>query len=277
MKTWFITGCSTGFGRELAQLALERGDRVAATARRPESLSHLAASYGSQVLAIPLNVDSDSSVSEAVRDAVDEFDRIDVVVNNAGYGMVGALEEFSDEEILRQFQTNVFGVLRVMRHAIPILRQQRSGHIMNVTSVAGFRSRPGFGLYCSSKFAVEAIGEANYHELKPLGIHVTNVAPGVFRTDFAGRSHVRAANRIDDYAETAHANIEWLGEVDGNQTGDPRKAAQAMFDLAYMQDPPLRLALGPDAVQGITDKLASVAADIDRMREISVSTDIESK
>jgi len=275
MRTWFITGCSTGFGRELAHLALENGDRVAATARRPETLSHLVANYGDRAMALPLDVDSDASVADAVRDTVAEFGRIDVVVNNAGFGMVGALEEFTDEEILRQYQTNVFGVLRVLRHTLPILRAQRSGHILNITSVGGHRSRPGFGLYASTKFALEAIGEANHHELKPLGIHVTNVAPGGFRTDFAGRSYVRSGNAIEDYAESAHANIDWLAGVDGQQPGDPRKAAQAMFDLVGMPDPPLRLPLGADAVAGILDKLEHVRTEVERMRAVSESTDVD--
>ena len=267
-----VTGSSTGFGRKIVEVALERGHRVAATARKPEALDGL---VGQDLLRLPLDVTDDESVRSAFESAVERFGRLDAVVNNAGFGFGGAIEEFSDEEIRRQYDTNVFGAIRVIRHALPTLRAQGSGHILNVTSVGGFRSRPGFGLYASTKFALEAIGEALYHELAPLGIHVTNVEPGSFRTDFAGRSFVRAGRTIEAYDATAHENLRWIDSIDGGQPGDPVKAARAILDLVGMENPPLRLALGKDALEGIRSKLAHVGAELDRMEDVTVSTDFD--
>jgi len=273
MGVWFITGSSTGFGRVLADELLAEGQLVVATARRPEVLQSLSDEFGERVLTTGLDVTDEASIAAAVAAAIATFGRIDVVVNNAGFGAVGAIEEFTDAEVRHQYDTNVFGALNVIRHTVPVLRSQGSGHILNITSVAGHRSRPGFGLYASTKFALEAIGEALYHELQPLGINVTNVEPGGFRTDFAGRSLARAAAEIAAYAETAHANIAWINEVNGKQPGDPAKAARAMIDLVTMVNPPLRLPLGKDSLAGIRAKLAEVTADLDRMEAVASSTD----
>ncbi len=273
MGVWFITGSSTGFGRVLADELLAEGQLVVATARRPEVLQSLSDEFGERVLTTALDVTDEASIAAAVAAAISTFGRIDVVVNNAGFGAVGAIEEFTDAEVRHQYDTNVFGALNVIRHTMPVLRAQGSGHILNITSVAGHRSRPGFGLYSSTKFALEAIGEALYHELQPMGIHVTNVEPGGFRTDFAGRSLLRAAAENPAYVETAHANIAWINDVNGKQPGDPAKAARAMIDLVTMVNPPLRLPLGKDSLAGIRAKLAEVTADLDRMEAVASSTD----
>lgn len=269
-RVWFITGCSTGFGRLLAEVALENGDRVAATARNPEVLRSLVSAYPGRAAAIACDVTSPESVETAVRDTVDTFGRLDVVVNNAGYGLVGAVEEISDAEARAQFDVNVFGALNVMRSTLPILRAQRSGHLLHITSVAGFRSRPAFGIYASSKFALEAIGEASAAEFAPLGIHTTIVEPGPFRTDWAGRSLAAAERKIADYDGTAGENHRWLQGINGEQPNDPRKAALAMLQVVEMEAPPLRLPLGPEAFAGIRAKLAEVGANLDAVESIGL-------
>ncbi len=275
MPVLFVTGSSTGFGRRLCEAGLRRGYDVVATARRPEALDGLPEGSGGSVLRLALDVTDEASVAAAFEAARARFGRVDVVVNNAGYGTGGAIEEFTDDEIRRQYETNVFGAIRVIRHALPILRAQGSGHILNVTSVAGIRARPAFGIYASTKFALEAIGEALALEVAPFGIRVTNVEPGAFRTDFGGRSFARAANATGLYRQTVGANLDWLEGVDGRQIGDAAKAAEAMLDLVEMPDPPVHLPLGRDALAGIRTKLAALAADVDRMEAVALSTDHE--
>ena len=200
-RVWFITGCSTGFGRELAKAVLARGERVVATARNVEQVQDFEQSGPELARALPLDVTDLGQVSEAVDHALDAFGRIDVVVNNAGYGSMGAVEEVHEEEIRRQFEVNVFGVLNVTRAVLPHMREMQSGHVVNISSVGGFVGVPGFGIYNGTKFAVEGISEALAQEIEPLGIRVTIVEPGAFRTDWAGRS-LAAAPEIEDYRET---------------------------------------------------------------------------
>lgn len=274
-RVWLITGCSTGFGRALANAVLAKGDRLIATARKPEQLQDLVASYRGQVHPLSLDVTDLDNIRSAVTEAKDVFGRIDVLVNNAGYGALGAIEEVSDEAIRRQYDTNVFGTLNMMRTILPIMRQQRNGHILNLSSVGGMVSFATTGIYCSTKFAVEGLSEALSKEVAPLGIRVTIVEPGAFRTDFNGRSLSIPEQQIDDYAETTGKFLEWSQQMDGKQPGDPEKAAQAMIQAVESDEPPLRLVLGEDAVNAIEQKLQSVKAELDKWQSVSLATAFE--
>ena len=274
-KVWFITGSSTGFGRILTQQLLEKGETVVATARKPEKLDDLVTNYPDRVLAVRLDVTKPQEVREAVNKAIKTFGRIDVLINNAGYGMMGAVEEVTDAEVRQQYETNVFGALDVMRSVLPQMRQQRSGHILNLSSVGGVVSFPGAGIYCSTKFALEALSEAMAQEVAPLGIKVTLVEPGAFRTDFNGRSLVTTDNLIDDYDQAISGFREWVRDVDGKQPGDPQKAAEAMIRSVEADNSSLRLPLGADAVSAIETKLESVKQDVDTVREVALNTAYE--
>ncbi len=271
-KVWLITGSSTGFGRSLTEAVLKKGDSVIATARKPEQLDDLVTKYTDTAKAVRLDVTNPQEVHNAVNAAIDAFSRIDVLVNNAGYGTVGAIEEVSDEAIRRQFDTNVFGALEMMRTVLPIMRQQRSGHILNVSSVGGFASFGATGIYCATKFALEALSEALAKEVAALGIKVTIIEPGAFRTDFNGRSLSAPEQLMEDYAPISGSFLKWLEDVDGKQPGDPDKAAAAMIQVVESDNPPLRLALGADAVAAIEEKLKSVKAELDAWKEVSVNT-----
>jgi NAD(P)-dependent dehydrogenase (short-subunit alcohol dehydrogenase family) len=271
-KVWLITGSSTGFGRSLTEAVLKKGDSVIATARKPEQLDDLVTKYTDTAKAVRLDVTNPQEVHDAVDAAIDAFGRIDVLVNNAGYGTVGAIEEVSDEAIRRQFDTNVFGALEMMRTVLPIMRQQRSGHILNVSSVGGFASFGATGIYCATKFALEALSEALAKEVATLGIKVTIIEPGAFRTDFNGRSLSAPEEMIEDYAPISSTFLKWLEDMDGKQPGDPDKAAAAMIQVVESDNPPLRLALGADAVAVIEEKLKSVKVELDAWKEVSVNT-----
>ena len=255
---WFVTGASGGFGRAICRAALDRGDEVVATARDPSSLDDLA----DEALVLPLDVTDSASVDVATRDAIARFGRIDVVVNNAGYGHVGAIEELSEGELRLQYEVNLFGVLRVTRALLPQLRRQRSGHIVQMSSLNGVVGMAGGGHYVATKFALEGLSESLAEEVEPLGINVTLVEPGPYRTGFTGAG-LRFAEPIDDYAPTVGAAREAMAELDGNQPGDPAEAAAAIVDCVHSSDPPLRLPLGEIAVDGIRDKLSRQLADLE--------------
>lgn len=275
-RVWFITGASRGIGAEIAQAALDAGDRVVATARNAQSIEDR---FGKRenLLATKLDVTDEASVRAAIGQAIDDFGRIDVLVNNAGFGIIGAVEETSAEDVRRIYETNVFGLLNVTRTALPYMRRQRSGHIINLSSLGGYVSGAGYGIYCSTKFAVEGISESLHAELAPLGIRVTVVEPGYFRTDFLDASSVtRSETQIDDYAETAGKTREVAAEKNHQQQGDPKKLAQAMIELVRAENPPLRLPLGSDAVAVIETKNDFVAKELDAWRKLSVSTDFAS-
>ena len=274
-KVWLITGSSTGFGRSLTEAVLKHGDRVVATARKPEQLNDLVEQYPETAKAFRLDVTDPQNISEVVDFALKTFGQIDVLVNNAGYGAVGAIEEVSDEAIQRQFDTNVFGALKMMRAVLPLMRKQRSGHILNLSSVGGFVSFGATGIYCGTKFALEALSEALSKEVESLGIKVTIVEPGAFRTDFNGRSLAAPEQPIDDYAPITSPFLQWLQEMDGKQPGDPDKAAIAMIKVVESNNPPLRLALGADAVSMIEAKLESVKTELDAWRQVSLDTAYE--
>jgi NAD(P)-dependent dehydrogenase (short-subunit alcohol dehydrogenase family) len=273
MKTWFITGASRGFGARIAQLALERGDNVVATAR---SAGPIKENLGDRpnLLAAALDVTNEQQARDAARNAVEHFGSIDVLLNNAGFGLLGAVEEATAEEIERLYRTNVFGLLTVTRAVLPQMRAQRSGRILNISSIGGYRAGAGFGVYCSTKFAVEGLSEALHAELTPLGIHVTVIEPGYFRTDFLDSSSLSVSgNRIPDYDGTAGTVREHASAMNHNQPGDPEKFARQVVAFADVTEPPVRMPFGSDTVAAIAAKHASDDAIIKQWREISVSTD----
>ncbi len=272
-KVWLITGASTGLGRVLAEQVLAAGGSVVATARKPEQLALLHEKYGQQALVLALDVTDEDSVENALAAAVEHFGRIDVLVNNAGYGLVGAIEEANDEDIRAEFETNVFGLLRVTRAVLPGMRAQRSGHILNLSSIGGLIATPGLGYYNATKFAVEAFSEALAGEVKPLGIHVTTVEPGPFRTDFLGRSGMISEKRIADYDASAGNARKYFTENDGKQKGDPVRAAKAMMAAVEASAPPRHLLLGKSAWERMDARLAQWRKDLDEGRETALGAD----
>ncbi len=274
-RVWLITGSSTGFGRILAEQLLAKGETVVATARKPAQVEDLVSQYPDRAIALSLDVTNSQQVRAAVDQAIATYGRIDVLVNNAGYGMMGAIEEVTDDQVRQQYETNVFGALDVMRAVLPHMRRQRSGNILNLSSVGGVVSFPGAGIYCSTKFALEALSEAMAKEVAPLGIKITLVEPGAFRTDFNGRSLVITENRISDYDDVTGNFLQWVRDMDGNQPGDPAKAAAAMIQVVESEIPPLRLPLGADAVRAIETKLAAVQEEVNTCREVAVNTAYE--
>ena len=253
---WFITGCSTGFGRELAQHLLDAGYRTVVTARNPDSLKDLGARENALVL--KLDVTDQSQIDAAVKAAEDRFGRIDVLVNNAGLGYFAAVEESEDDEVRWMFDVNVFGLGRMTSAVLPGMRQRRSGFIVNLSSIAGIRSFPGLGYYNATKFAVEGLSEALWQEVEPLGIKVMIVEPSGFRTDWAGRSANESAQQIADYAATAGEKRRQLRTVSGHQPGDPARAVQAIVSAVESANPPHRLLLGNAAYELAMAKVADL-------------------
>jgi NAD(P)-dependent dehydrogenase (short-subunit alcohol dehydrogenase family) len=273
MRVWFITGASRGFGALIAEAALAAGDAVVATARDPSTVTARLGSH-ERLLATRLDVTSEAEAHEAAGQAVKKFGRIDILVNNAGYGLLGAIEEASAAETTKLFGTNVFGLLGVTRAVLPHMRRQRAGHIINVSSVGGYTGYPGWGVYGATKFAVEGITEALAGEVAPLGIKVTVVEPGFFRTDFLDETSLsRTAQHIEDYSETVGKTRAHAADVNHGQRGDPRKLASAFIALANAKNPPLRLPLGSDTVERIEAKNAFVARELASWREVATSTD----
>ena len=273
-RVWFITGASRGIGAEIAKAALAAGDRVAATARDPKSITDSFAPSDA-LFPVALDVTNEASVAAAIARTIERFGRIDVLVNNAGYGVLGAIEETSGDEVRKVYETNVFGLLAVTRAALPQLRKQRSGHILNLSSVGGYSaSGAGFGVYCSTKFAVEGLSESLAVELAPLGIKVTIIEPGYFRTEFLeSKSVVEMKTVIADYAETSGKTRAFAKQVTLQQPGDPKKLAQAVLTLVASEKPPVRLPLGTDTVAAIEAKHAFVDGELAAWRAVSVSTD----
>lgn len=273
MRVWFITGASRGFGALIAAEALAQGDAVVATARDPAAVTARLGSH-ERLLATRLDVTKEDQAHEAAGLAVKAFGRIDVLVNNAGYGLLGAVEEASATEVERLYATNVFGLLSVTRAVLPHMRRQRSGHIINVSSIGGYAGFQGWGIYGSTKFAVEGISEALGAEVAPLGILVTVVEPGFFRTDFLDdHSLVRTKIEIDDYRDTVGKTRAHAAAANHAQPGDPSKLAQAFIQLAASTSPPTRLPLGSDTVARIEAKHAHVETELATWRDLATSTD----
>lgn len=270
---WFITGASSGLGRAVAEAVFERGSRAAITARNPEAVAALASRYGDRALALQLDVTDKPSIDNAVSAAEAHFGAIDVLVNNAGYGYLAAIEEGEDKEIRDQFETNVFGLLSVTRRVLPGMRSRRRGHIFNISSLGGLVAFAATGYYHATKFAVEALSESLAHEVGPLGIKVTIVEPGAFRTDWAGRSMIESKTVIDDYAETAGKRREATRAVSGKQPGDPARAAAAMIAAFEAGEPPLRLLLGASALKIARERLDALRGNFDAWAETTISAD----
>lgn len=270
---WFITGCSTGFGRELARLVLERGWRVAATARRPDALKDLVAGHDGRGLAVALDVTDQVQVEGAVRAAEQAFGRIDVLVNNAGYGYLSAVEEGEEAEIRAMFDTNLFGLAAVTRAVLPGMRARRSGCIVNISSQGGMIGFPGSGYYAATKFAVEGLSESLAKEVGPLGLRVLIVEPGPFRTDWAGRSLKQSATFIEDYEATAGARRRQISGYSGTQPGDPVRGAEAIIAAVRSDRPPLRLVLGRMAFDGVTGKLKATLEEVESWKDTALGAD----
>ncbi|HVJ34944.1 MAG TPA: oxidoreductase [Terriglobia bacterium] len=270
---WFITGASSGLGRALAEAVLARGWRAALTARNSERLAELAAQHGEQALVLTLDVTDGRSIDRAITVAEAHFGKIDVLVNNAGYGYLAAIEEGEDAEIRAQFETNVFGLIAVTRKVLPGMRARRGGHIFNVSSLGGLVAFAATGYYHATKFAVEALSESLAQEVKPLGIKVTILEPGAFRTDWAGRSMIESRTIIDDYAETAGKRRAATRAVSGKQPGDPARAAAAIIAAYEAEEPPLRLLLGAPVLKIARDRLDALRANFDAWAEVTLSTD----
>ena len=272
-KVWFITGCSTGFGRNIAMEALEQGNKVAVTSRNTDDVKDIVAQYPDTAFAIKLDVTNPEQVAAAVQEAHDKFGRIDVLVNNAGIGYFGAIEESEEAEYRRMFEINFFGLAAVTNAVLPIMRAQRSGNIVNISSVGGLVAFPGVGFYNATKFAVTGYSESLAKEVLPLGIKVTVVAPSGFRTDWAGRSANNSKTVIADYEATAHANQNTIRGYSGNQPGDPVRAAKAIIKAVEAENSPVRLLLGVGALKGTRNKIVELQQDIDTWEETTVWAD----
>jgi len=272
-KTFFITGVSSGFGLALSREALAVGHRVIGTVRTDEARRTFEALHDEHAHAVLLDVTDIDAIPGAVADAESRFGPVDVLVNNAGYGHEGIFEESPLNEMRRQFEVNVFGAVAVTQAFVPRFRERRRGHIVNITSMGGFITMPGIAYYCGSKFALEGISEVLGKELRPFGVYVTAVAPGGFRTDWAGRSMQRSPRSIADYDALFDPIRQARQERSGKQLGDPAKAAKAILTLVSLEDPPAHLLLGSDAISLVRDKLIALAADIDKWENLTRSTD----
>lgn len=271
---WFITGCSTGFGRELAKLVLARGWRAVVTARKVEQVADLVEETGGQqAFAVKLDVTDAQQIAEAVGQAEAHFGRIDVLVNNAGYGYLAAVEEGEDEEVRKIFETNFFGLVNLTNAVLPGMRKRRSGHIVNVSSIGGLLGFAATGYYHATKFAVEGLSESLAAELKPLGISVTIVEPGPFRTDWSGRSIIESEKRIADYDETAGKRREQTHERSGKQQGDPVRGSEAIIKAVTSENPPLRLLLGKPGHDLVVKKVEGMLAEFEAWKDTTLSAD----
>ena len=272
-KVWFITGCSTGFGRELAKEVLAKGYSAVVAARNTDDVKDIVERYTQTAMAVKLDVTVAADITAAVDAAVKKFGRIDVLVNNAGIGYFGAIEESEEKAIRKMFEINFFGLAKMTQEVLPVMRKQRSGHIVNISSIGGLRAFPGVGFYNATKFAVDGFSEALSKETAPLGIKVTIVAPSGFRTDWAGRSAEDSPVKIDDYATTAGKNAGDIRGYSGNQPGDPVQAAKAIIKAVEANEPPLRLLLGKAALKGARMKLTELKNDFNTWEETTTGAD----
>ncbi|MDY0907395.1 SDR family NAD(P)-dependent oxidoreductase [Pedobacter sp. CFBP9032] len=274
-KVWFVTGASKGLGLSLVNQLLKAGQYVAATSRNINELTSAVNSNSEKFLPITVDLSSEQSVEQAINATITQFGRIDVIINNAGYGIGGSIEELTEKETRNNFDVNVFGTLNVIRKAIPHLRAQKSGHIINISSIAGINGATGWAIYSATKAAVIAFSEVLAEDVKAFGIKVTVVAPGAFRTNFlTPESLILPENPIGDYEEVREAHARYI-KMDGAQVGDPEKAAAAMISLVSMPNPPIHLLLGNDALTRATGKLAALTTEIQTWKAITISTDLD--
>ena len=272
MKTILITGASTGFGRAIAEESLNRGHQAVLAVRNPESVADLVARFPGKAYPIPFDLTKPADAERAVRKTVEQFGSLDVLVNNAGYGLLAALEESTDEQLTRNLETNFTGPFRLIRAALPVMRGQKSGHIITLSAIAAYANHPGFAVYGGAKAALDAACDAAAQETAALGIKFTQVIPGPFRTDFIGRSLDHAA-RLPDYEGTVGKFGGFLSKMEGNQPGDPAKAAAAILDLMDAEKPPFRFVLGNYGTTTFARKLASVEAELNAWKEKGLPTD----
>lgn len=275
MKTWLITGASSGFGRQLAETVLKHGDQCVLTARQPGQLAELVGLFAHLAIAAPLDVTQPEQIAAAFAAGRERFGDIDVVVNNAGSGLLAALEETDDDRLAKSLQTNLIGPLQLMRAAIPILREQKRGHIINVSAMAAFSNYPGFAVYGAAKAGLEAASDAVASECAPFGIKVTLVVPGPFRTDFIARS-LDIAPRLSEYVNTVGKFEAFLTRINGKQPGDPAKAAEAIYQIAGLEKPPFRLVLGKYANDKFARKLQALQEELDDWKAVGLPTDFTS-
>ncbi|MFD2935962.1 oxidoreductase [Spirosoma flavum] len=278
-KVWFITGASKGLGLSLVKQVLAKGFKVAATSRNIDDLRRAVGTYNDNFLPLTVDLKTEASVKKAIDQTIGQFGQIDVVVNNAGYGLLGSIEELTDQEARENFDINVFGSINVIRSVMPHLREQRSGHVINISSIGGFTGAfPGFGIYCATKFAVEGLSESLSAEAKSFGIYVTVVEPGYFRTDFltAGSLGV-PAHPIAAYQEVRDSQQAHQNAINGNQPGDPEKAVEALIRIAEEQNPPLHLFLGQDAYDMAYEKINAVKTDLENWKSVTVSMGFEAQ
>jgi NAD(P)-dependent dehydrogenase (short-subunit alcohol dehydrogenase family) len=273
-KVWYITGASKGLGLALAKKLLSEGYRVAATSRTAEQLKNAVGSANEdQFLALEVDLTSDESIKQSIQKTQAHFGQLDVIVNNAGYGIGGSIEELSQEDVYNNFDVNVFATIKVIHHALPILRAQRSGHIINISSIGGFAGATGWSIYAATKFAITGMTEVLAEEVRDLGIKVTVVAPGAFRTEFlSDESLVMANNVIDDYQAIRNSHAKFH-TMNGKQAGDPEKAAEAFITLAENPEPPVRLFLGSDAYARASAKITLLGNDLEQWKDLTLSTD----
>ncbi|WP_290651653.1 oxidoreductase [Aquisalimonas sp.] len=266
-RRWFITGCSSGLGRALAEAVLDNGERAVITARDTASLEPLVRRHGDRVRALALDLAQPAQIAELAREAEAAFGGVDVLVNNAGYGLVGAIEETGPDAYRPLFETNFFGTLELTRALLPGFRQRRQGRIINMSSIAAMAARPGYGFYAATKAALESTSEALAQELKPFGISITLVEPGPFRTDWAGRSLQFAEPAMDAYADSSGASREAVRQRNGRQAGDPVRAAQVILEVAGIEKPPFRLPMGTFPYKRLREKLAEIQAEADQWEQ----------
>jgi NAD(P)-dependent dehydrogenase (short-subunit alcohol dehydrogenase family) len=276
MKVWFITGVSGGLGRSLALEAARQGDVVVGTLRNPDQFAGFENLFPGKTFPVLADVTNFQQVEAGIDYTISRFGRLDVLVNNAGYGLMGAVEELSDDQIRHQMEVNFFGALNAIRCALPHMRKQRNGHILNISSIAGLNGTNGGALYNASKFALEGLSEGLTLEVKPLGIAVTIVEPGPFRTKWAGEGLVNAEKSIPDYHESAHLIHERLANINGKQAGDPDKAAKLMWKITRVENPPLRLLLGASAYNLIERKMQKKMDEFAEWKSEGIATDFDS-
>lgn len=275
MSRWLVTGCSTGIGREIARCALEAGHQVVVTARRTEDIADFAENFGDLVLLRALDVTDKAAIAATVEAAADAFGGLDVLVNNAGYGYLAAVEEGDDAEVRKLFDTNYFAVVDLIKAVLPGMRAQGSGHIVNISSMTGLVANPPNAYYSSTKFALEALTEALSKEVGPLGIKVTAIEPGGFRTDWATRSMHEAAAPIDDYAADVGVRKDLIKQFAEHLPGDPRKVGEAVLLVTQREDPPLRLLLGADVLHAVRQKISELTASIDEWEQVTLDVGFE--
>ncbi len=273
MSRWLVTGCSTGIGREIARAALGAGHSVVVTARRTETIADFAADFGDRAVTAALDVTDKAQIAAAVELAEQAFGGIDVLVNNAGNGYLSAIEEGEDDRVRKLFDTNYFGVVDTIKAVLPAMRTRQAGRIVNISSMTGLVANPPNAYYSSTKFALEALTEALAQEVKPLGIKVTAIEPGAFRTDWAARSMWESSTPIGDYDDNVGARKTMIKEFAHHLPGDPRKVAEAVLMVTTLDEPPLRLLLGRDVLKAVRDKLAAFSASIDEWESVTKNVD----